>query len=177
MSDLVQWWQFREKLELEGRGCESLRTPCGLPCSICRVDDLARVHGVVGRAHRARVDAQWSAKSRGLLILCSAARARKENTFSWLCMCFECQEDRKKSNTTTHAASMRRPRSSRTTKCQGDRSIAIARSTSNNDRVLCFPACSSKNRSSHARVGTTKVTSAGFRDLNPAVESGIFQSS
>src|SRR5215831_8318566 len=42
MSDLVQCWQFREKLELEGRGCESLRMPCGLPCSICRVDDLAR---------------------------------------------------------------------------------------------------------------------------------------
>ena len=31
--------------------------------------------------------------TRGLTILCSAARARKENTFFWLCMCFECRKE------------------------------------------------------------------------------------
>jgi hypothetical protein len=36
---------------------------------------------------------QSNDKSRGFTILCSPLRARKENTFLWLCMCFECRKD------------------------------------------------------------------------------------
>src|SRR5262245_23107412 len=44
---------------------------------------------------------QSNGKSRGLSILCSALRARRQNTFFWLCMCFECRKHKKNRITPT----------------------------------------------------------------------------
>src|SRR5262244_2813517 len=44
---------------------------------------------------------QSNDKSRGLPILCSAAKLRKQMAFFWLCSCFECRKDKKKSNHST----------------------------------------------------------------------------
>ena len=79
MSDLVQCWQFREKLELEGPVANHRARPVVCHAQFAELTTWPALHGVIGRAHGARVDAQWSEKSRGLLILCSVPKSIRDS--------------------------------------------------------------------------------------------------